>query len=208
MRVLRNIFKSRRLTSAVTAALAVFILAGCTLADTGEDNRRDAVTQRERVFNKAEHMYPVVEPSNFPIRKALVEFTVRQDMINHPWYIYLQGMTGEVYGYFIGQTYPISTCDFLSSSESISSSQNGKVVVTAPSLDGIFYGGGGSSAACDGMFFFDVTTNAMITFSSPNWFATDQPLQIDAPRLNSTGTVPDEAPPADTSPAPTLEPSS
>lgn len=188
------------------AIITVLTLSACTLADNGEDNRRDAVQQRERVFDKAQKLYPVVEPVNFPIRKALVEFTIRQDQINHPWYIYLQGMTGEVYGYFVGQTYPVSTCNFLSSSETISSSQNGKVVLTAPSLDGIFYGGGGASAACDGFFFFDVTTNAMITFSSPNWFATDQPLQIDAPRLNSTGNVEQISPPATEDVTPTQVP--
>jgi hypothetical protein len=90
-------------------------------------------------------------------------------------------MTGEVYGYFVGKTYPQSACNFLSSSQRF---ENGHEIV-APSLDGVFYGGGGSSAACNSMFFFDVSTNALVTFVAPAWFASDVPLKIDAPRLNA-----------------------
>lgn len=168
-----------------TLAIALLVLGACVEDDTGKKNREDAVEVRENTFDRAEKIHPVIPPSNFPIREALVEFTVRQDMINHPWYIYLLGMNGEPYGYYVGKTYPVSTCNFLSSSEVVHSSSNGKVVLTAPSLDGIFYGGGGSSAACESMFFFDVSSNAMITFSSPQWFASDVPLELDVPRINA-----------------------
>ena len=171
----------KRLSLIPIALLALFLLGACTDDNKGYENRKEAVTQREQVFDRAENLHPVIPPSNFPIREALVEFTVRQDMINHPWYIYLLGMNGEPYGYYVGKTYPISTCNFLSSSQRL---EDG-LIITAPSLDGIFYGGGGSSAACESMFFFDVSTNAMITFSSPQWFASDVPLELDVPRINA-----------------------
>ena len=165
--------------------LAIFVLGACSFeGEPGENNRKDAVTTREKTFDRAEHAVPLYIPQNFPIRQALVEYTARQDMLNHPWYIYLMGMDGTYIGYYVGKTYPINSCNFLSSTEIVDSSSNGKVVLTAPSLDGIFYGGGGSSAACNSMFFFDVNTNAMITFSAPIWFASDVPLQVEAKRLN------------------------
>jgi hypothetical protein len=164
--------------------LAIFLSACSMEGEPGENNRKDAVTTREKTFDRAEHAYPIYVPQNFPIRQALIEFTERQDMINHPWYIYLMGMDGTYIGYYVGKTYPVNACNFLSSTEIVDSSKNGKVVLTAPSLDGIFYGGGGSSAACESLFFFDVNTNAMITFSVPTWFASDVPLQVEAKRLN------------------------
>lgn len=182
MRCLDNY--KRPLSFICLAVFAVFFLAACG-EPAGQDNREKAVEVRESTYSRANSIHPVIPPQNFPIREALVEFTVRQDMINHPWYIYLLGMNGEPYGYYVGKTYPISTCNFLSSSEIVDQDSEGKVVLTAPSLDGIFYGGAGASAACQSMFFFDVTTNAMITFSSPQWFASDVPLQLDVPRINA-----------------------
>lgn len=164
--------------------LGIGVLGACNESQ-GTQNNKTAVSQREDVFDTAQKVAPVITPVNFPIRKALVEFTVRQDQINHPWYIYLQNYQGEVYGYYVGSTYPISTCNFLSSSERVrNGSGDTELVLQAPSLDGIFYGGSGASAACQSLFFFDVTTNALITFSSPFWFASDSPLDLDAPRIN------------------------
>lgn len=181
--------------------VAAFVLMGaseCDGTDQGaDDNRKDAVSQRQANFDRAEAMWPApTDLSNFPLRRALVEFTRRQDLINHPWYIYIMGMNGEPVGYFVGQTYPISTCNFLSSTDQFvdlpDSVWGGPI--SAPSYDGIFYGGGGSSAACQGFFFFDVTTNAMHTFVAPFWFASDQPLNLDVGRIGTEGHVNEVAP--------------
>ena len=181
----------KRITSVLVVIGCVgTILAGCDDSENKqEDSRRSSISQRADNFDRAEKMYPAPNQSNFPIRKALVEFTKRQDLINHPWYIYLLGMTGTYIGYYVGETYPISTCNFLSSTEVVhDGSGDSEPVLTAPSLDGIYYGGGGASSACESLFFFDATTHTMITFSAPTWFASDQPLPIDAPKLNPTGT--------------------
>ncbi len=164
-------------------SLVVVVAAGCAESKS-DQQRKQSIDLRADTFERAESVAPAPNPVNFPLRKALVEFTERQDQINHPWYIYIMGMNGNYVGYFVGTTYPQSACNFLGSTQQVDSGGDGKVVLDSPSLDGVFYGGGGASSACETMFFFDVTTNAMQTFSAPMWFASDSPLQIDVPRLN------------------------
>lgn len=174
----------------IAAFLLMFVIAGVTLAACGDDDtasqqREAAVEDRAEAMEVAESLHPAPDPENFPIREALVKFTERQDLINHPWYIYILGMNGNYVGYFVGQTYPVNACNFLSSTEDIRGNSNTKVVVTAPSYDGVYYG----NSQCDVYFFFDVETDAMHTFQASMWFASDIPLDLDVPRLN-TGVAP------------------
>lgn len=162
------------------------IVLGTATACMEPDDREKAVEKREEVLSRAEQVAPVPENVNFPIRKALVEFTERQDEINHPWYIYILGMDGTYVGYFIGKTYPINACNFLSSSQIVGGNSNGAVVLDAPSLDGVYYGGGGAASNCNSYFFFDVVTNSMQTFVAPMWFASDAPLDLDVPRIGTS----------------------
>ena len=175
-------------TFGVLALLALVMLSACDVGPSqGTKNRTSAVSQREDNFARAQALYPAPNQTNFPIRKALVKYTERQDLENHPWYIYLLGMDGKFIGYFVGQTYPVNSCNFLSSSEEVRDDTQGNLILTAPSLDGIFYGGGGATSGCGAYFFFDATTDAMQTFVSPMWIAQDQPLVlpgVDIPRLN------------------------
>ena len=83
-------------------------------------------------------------------------------------------------GYYVAKTVPINACNFLSSTEVVDSTSNGKVVLTAPSLDGIYYGGAGASSGCDAWFFFDSATDALIQIRGVNFFTADQPLRLEA----------------------------
>ena len=168
----------------VIIALALLGLAlgsfACGPKPTPTQQREASVKARTEVFANAEAIAPLPQPQNFPLRQALVEFTLREDLINHPWYTYILGQNGNVVGYYVTKTVPISTCNFLSSTEVVDSTNNGKVVLTAPSLDGIYYGGAGASANC-GFFFFDYATNAMISLSpGVLFFSSDQPLRLEA----------------------------
>jgi hypothetical protein len=193
----------RRLIGFVLMAVfSVGFLAACTEPEASKDvdqNREDAVIVRERNFDRAEKMHPApTDLVNFPIREALVNYTKRQDLVNHPWYIYVMGMDGTPVGYYVGKTYPVNSCNFLSSTErfvDLPDAQWGQV--TSPSYDGIFYGGGGASGNCSPYFFFDTVTDAMHTFVAPMWFASDKPLNIDVPQLGTEGQLP---PPPKTDP--------
>lgn len=166
--------------------LALSLFACAEGGYESDDNRKSAVATREAVFDRAERMWPApTDLINFPIREALVKFTERQDLVNHPWYTYILSMNGNYIGYFVTQTYPVSVCNFLSSTERFVDLPDGVWGnAIAPSYDGIFYGGGGSSAACEGLFFFDTVTDAMYTFGGPlGYFTSDAPLNIDVPQI-------------------------
>lgn len=172
----------RRLISALALVLVAAIgFAACNDDDTkAEKQRKEAIHQRAEAFARATAAVPTPHTSNFPLRKALAEFTKRQDELNHPWYIYVVADTGNVIGYYVGKTVPINACDFLSSTQQVLHDDNGNLILSSPSLDGIFYGGSGSSSGCDAWFFFDQTTNALIQIRGVNFFSADKPLALSA----------------------------
>lgn len=163
---------------------AVPLLLGLTACEddsgTASDQRKESIETRAESFEKAEALYPPPVLQNFTQRSDLVKMSERKDLANHPWYVYILADTGNVIGYYVASVVPTNSCAFLSSSEDIHSGSNGKVVMTAPSLDGIYYGGGGSSSNCDEWFFFDAATDAMIKIRGVKFFVADQPLSLEA----------------------------
>lgn len=179
----------------LTPFIVAFILLGLLLAGCGNGNktatkqRKQAIAERAAAFSRAEKVSPTFKPTNFPLRKALNEFTERQDQLNHPWYIYLLGENGNAVSYYVGKTVPINACDFLSSTEDVKTvgANDAAVVLTAPSLDGVYYGGSGASSGCDSWFFFDQATNALIQIRGVHWYASDRPLKVDAAPIKVAG---------------------
>lgn len=165
--------------------IATLFLISCSETTNEDLNnfRKKDIQTRAEAYERARQAFPLPQTNNFPIREALVEFTLRQDLTNHPWYTYILGDNGNMVGYYVTKTGPINSCNFLSSTEDAGNPPDGAdatVVLTAPSIDGIFYGGGGSEGSCDKWFFFDAATDAMIEIRGLNFFTTDQPLAIDA----------------------------
>lgn len=161
--------------------MALAITAVALAADSNPgDVRKQAIRNRNNAFVRARNLYPDPGPElkNFPMRKALVDFTLRQDLIHHPWYVYILGDNGNVIGYYVAKTVPENACNFLSSTEDIygQGDSDNPVVATAPSYDGVYYG----QAACDSWFFFDQSTNALIQIRGVKFYAADQPLRLEA----------------------------
>lgn len=132
---------------------------------------------RERLFLKAQTLYPVPIPEDFPLRKDLVEFTLREARPG-PWYVYIQTDTGTYSAYYVAKNKPQNACNFLSTTKTVRNS----VLQDAPSLDGIYYGGTGASGACDAWFWFDAGTNALVETRFKTTVS-DQPLAIDVPEI-------------------------
>lgn len=159
--------------------VAVLIAAGSAIAYSGpspSDARKNAVNNRADAFNRAVSLFPDPKTQNFPMRKALVEFTQREDLLNHPWYVYILGMNGNVIGYYVAKAAPENSCNFLSSTQDIYSNDHGLIPMQSPSYDGVYYG----SSTCDEWFFFDAATNALIKIRGVNFYTADQPLKLDA----------------------------
>ena len=165
---------------AILGLLAFIALSAESCADTSTQSkqRKESVKQRADTFARAENKYPLPHTENFPLRKMLVEMTKREDLENHPWYVYHMGDQGNVIGYYVAKTVPINACDFLSSTEDVHSSEYGKVVLHAPSIDGIYYG----ESACNTYVWQDYSTNAIVkvTLASGTIVTVDKPLNIEA----------------------------
>lgn len=180
---MRNLSHTRKIVLALLAVIAIFMVTtaeSCDQSSQSDVQREHAIKDRTQAFAKANNVAPTPHPTNFPLRKALVEFTNRQDELDHPWYVYILADTGNMIGYYVAKTVPVNACDFLSSTEDVHWSENGNVITSAPSLDGIYYGGSGASSGCDSWFFFDSATNALIQIRGVNWYSADQPLKVEA----------------------------
>lgn len=167
----------------------LFIIPALTACDSSLTmQRQKSVELRTEMMDRAEAKIPAPQSQNFPLRQVLAEYTRREDMVNHPWYTYIMSDTGAITHYFVSTTVPVSTNAFLGSTESV---YNGSVVITAPSLDGIYYGGAGSSTGMNGWIFIDAATGAMgiaygqkiLTFDAPLILLTEpQLIQISVPK--------------------------
>lgn len=180
---------SKLTSKRIASMLGVLLLASITLTACGfggssgpskpsvKDQASGASATRASDFQVAQNEYPAPDLQNFPLRQALIKMSEREDMTNHNWYIYLVSDYGTVYGYYVSSTVPINKCDFLSSTQDVVYDQYGNIVLTAPSNDGIFYGGGGASGGCDQMVFFDATTDQEMSYDVKA-MVTDQPIKL------------------------------
>lgn len=159
------------------------VTLGCT---TAGKQREQSIQSRAEMFARAEAQIPQPIPTNFLARKMLAKYVERQDVPDHPFYIYILSDVGTIIGYYVSQAAPVNINAFLSSTEDYYT--NG-AVLTAPSLDGIYYGGAGSSQGGDGWFFFDAASDALVILYGVKMFVVDQPLKIEVQHFTMS-TVP------------------
>jgi hypothetical protein len=182
----------RKVIAIGIAALIAVSATGCMGGSSSNSpniasQSKQAAQSRADAFAKAQAQYPAPNMQNFPLRKALVELTAAQDKINHPWYVYIQAaQTGQVIGYYVAKTAPQSECNTLSNTQSVDTYDNGQggstpIILTAPTLNGIYAGGAGASGSCTTVFFQDQATGANIEISGDAYFTTDQPLTLNVP---------------------------
>jgi hypothetical protein len=170
-----------------TACLILILLAvvgitvsGCIDNATLDVQRQQSVNERTDAMAKAEAKYPAPINTNFPIRGVLLEYTERQDLVNHPWYTYVFSDTGAITHYFVSTTLPVSTNAFLGATEAFTESADGTDFITdAPSLDGIYYGGSGSSSNQNGWIFIDANTGALGVIYGCKIMTFDAPLLLE-----------------------------
>ena len=167
-------------------------VAGCSFSNADQkanEQREDAIQQRADIFARAQAAIPVPQVTHFLARQTLAKYVERQDVPSHLFYIYVLSDFGTCMGYYVAQSAPVNVNAFLSSTESVYDNSNGIAVTTAPSIDGIFYGGSGSSQGGDNWFFFDSESDALVMLYGLKMFVSDQPLNIDAPRLHPGGAL-------------------
>lgn len=163
----------------ILLAVSVFMVTtaeSCNTSAPQDQQRAASINTRAAAFARAEAAVPIPKTVNFPIRKALAEMTSREDLTNHPWYIYLLGDNGNTIGYYVAKYPPVNACNFLGSTQDVKYDSDGNLILQAPSLDGVYYG----AASCDWWVIFDAGTNAMIKIRGLKFYLADQPLALDA----------------------------
>jgi hypothetical protein len=178
--------KKKAVVIAIICIVAIVLLGapstGCgTENATLNEQRQESVNVRTESMAKAEAKYPTPTNVNFPIRNVLKEYTERQDLVNHPWYTYVFSDTGAITHYFVSTTLPVSTNAFLGATSTIVHTEDSSVplVMDAPSLEGIYYGGSGSSSNQNGWIFIDANTGALGVIYNCKIMTFDAPLLLE-----------------------------
>lgn len=168
----------RKLLIVFLLILVMFSFMGCEESDSEKAQKKDQMIQGE-MLTRAQSVAPAYKIQNFLSRQTINKWLKRVDVPNKEWYVYVHTpMTGEIIGYYVSSTIPLSYGVALSNPEQIVYYNNGAYQLPAPGLDGVFYGGVDRRT----WYFFDAQTDALVT-TNMNISFIDQPLDIKAPKL-------------------------
>ncbi|WP_288365593.1 hypothetical protein [uncultured Marinobacter sp.] len=161
-------------------ALVVVSMTGCVEAAEPTSSEKGAAVQEQNMKRaQAKVQTPVV--SNYLSREAVKKWVQRMDRPQKLFYVYILADTGNVIGYYVSQTRPISECAALTSpvrKERADLGQyQGHMQMPSPGLDGVYYSYNCSQGEA---FFFDAETDAFIGISGLSYFVADQPLNLEA----------------------------
>ncbi|OCP21987.1 MULTISPECIES: hypothetical protein [unclassified Ensifer] len=180
-----------RIAAFVAIGLSAIILSACEPSSASDARQAAARAEtanraaQDNVMASATAKIPVPVTKNFLARKNLAEYMKRMDDPAKTWYVYILADNGAKLGYYVASTYPQSSCSFMTPPEQVKEvsvggqGSNPIAITSAPSLMGVYYKGGG----CDNTFFFDANSSALIILTGVNTWASDVPLNIDAPLI-------------------------
>ena len=157
--------------------VAVAFLTGC--GEFQPSAQAAGEKEQESVMQRAMAAYPVPQVDEFLTRKNVVKWMERMDQPGKIFYIYVMSDVGTITHYFVAEYRPVSVGTFLTPPERVEARWEPEQVLTAPALDGTYYGEGAS----DQYFFFDAETDAYIELKGMNYIVSDQPFNVDAPQL-------------------------
>ncbi|MFL1404213.1 hypothetical protein ACJO2E_02565 [Marinobacter sp. M1N3S26] len=170
----------RQLTSIAVVVLVGLALAGCPATSEPSSSEKGQAEQ-ERVMQRAQAAVPVPKVNNFLTREAVAKWIERMDAPQKLFYVYVLADTGNVIGYYVAQTRPVTECALLTPPQRKERADlgewSGDMKMASPGLDGVYYTGGCNSGEA---FFFDAETDAFIGLSGLKYFVADQPLNLDA----------------------------
>jgi len=156
--MLKNISEMPGSAMAITfiaMAVVVFtlfvVITGCTSASDISVSRQ----VQQDVMVKANAAVPAYQPNVFPARQSINRY-LRETEKDGEWYTYALNMLGEPLFYIISDYKPINICISLTAPDRLAN--HSSVAISAPALDGVYYGGAG----CNAYYMFDANTGGMI----------------------------------------------
>ena len=167
----------KRLLATIGIVASLAFLTGCP--DQGTQGKGVAI--QETTMVRAMQAVPVPTVQQFTTRKSIARWIEYANAPDQTRYVYVM-LTGVGYlGYYVADSAPVNICTSMTPPQRIIDRHHGDVVVTAPALDGVYYGAG----QCNMWYLFDKTTGAQIEVggSGLSFFTSTVPLNIKAPKL-------------------------
>ena len=165
--------RSRKL-AALVACVAMFgMVAAC--ASTPDDLKVAATTQSE-VMTAATQAVPAYQPGDFPARED-INWYLQETEARTTWYVYAINREGRPIFYVVSDMKPRNICISITAPDRIVDRHEGDVVVSAPALDGVYYGGAG----CDAYYLRDATTGNFIEMAGQTFtlISSKVPLRLE-----------------------------
>lgn len=145
----------------------VFILLGIVLFLTACNDQPNAQREEQgRQQGNYENLVakqPAKSMKHSSTRDTVNFWMETWDKPNKLSYVYLQASNGQLVGYYIFKGLPVSYCVSLTPPFRLEGNSNGAlVVVPAPAMDGVYYGGEG---ACNTYYGRDATTDSYMEYT-------------------------------------------
>lgn len=155
---MRSLLKNKLLI--VTMLLIVGFLVACEEESEAERSERQVKTDNYNRLTKEE---PAKEVTNPKTRETINFFTETWNKKDQLAYVYLQNSEGKMIGYYVLDGAPVSMCTSITQDYEIKhSNSEGRVVVPAPAIDGVYRG----NEDCSRYYGKDATTGAYIEFTT------------------------------------------
>ena len=140
------------------------------------EQKRDLQVARDtqnEVMKRAVAAVPPYIPNAYPARED-INWYLRETEQRETWYVYALSMDGRALFYVVSDMKPRNICISISSPDRV---MRGPVVMSAPALDGVYYGGAG----CDAYYLRDVSTGNFIELAGQTFslVASKVPLRIE-----------------------------
>lgn len=152
----------RRLAIILAAIFAIGLLAAC--GEVERDAQKKESDRRQGSYEQLSSNQPAESMSYSPTRNTINGWIETWDEPGKLSYVYLLASNGQLIGYYIFEGLPVSICTALTPNYDIRSHEYGNVVVPAPGVDGVYYGGG----ECSAYYGFDATTGSYIEYTIGN----------------------------------------
>lgn len=167
----------------VLSALLIGALGLGLAACDGKDNDQKAGEEKQQaVMARAINAVPAYVPSEYTARED-INWSLQETEGRHTWYVYALSMDGQPLFYVISDVLPRAKCVSITPPDRFrNKSGHSGVVMSAPALDGTYYGGGGN---CDVYYLRDAQTGGYIQLTSRSMtiIAAKVPLSIETDRL-------------------------
>lgn len=177
-----------RLLLIIMAALLLSLLMACN--ERPSDLTVAGETQAD-VMHRAVSSVPAYRPQAFPAREN-INWYLQENEEASVWYVYAISMDGTPLFYLVSDMKPLNICVSITAPDRRVSGNNGAVVLSAPALDGVYYGGAG----CDAYYVRDVQTSNFIELAGRTFtlISSKVPLDIETDWGRLSETSPDAEP--------------